>query len=263
MEKFTFGCHKDPEDKRDLMYKDFMVQKTIPDEFDLSKSMTAVGNQMQLGSCVSWAAKAVKERQELIERGTIINLSAIYLYKKCKFEDQLSSEGTYPRVAVSILSKYGICREELCPYDISKFPSLVLSPEMDQDASKYKIKAFTRLTSISEMENSLITNGPFIAGLLVDEKWFQNKGEIITTLENPNLASGHAIAFVGYSKTNSQKYFIFKNSWSENWGEKGYGKVSYEYVEKYLQDSWAIVDMIETAVEAAQAIYDKKGPKNG
>ncbi|MFA6584809.1 MAG: C1 family peptidase, partial [Elusimicrobiaceae bacterium] len=36
---------------------------------------------------------------------------------------------------------------------------------------------------------------------------------------------GHAILLVGYS--DSGQFFIVKNSWGEDWGEKGYFKIAY------------------------------------
>ncbi len=38
--------------------------------------------------------------------------------------------------------------------------------------------------------------------------------------------SGHAICICGYDT----KGFIFKNSWGDDWGDKGYGWVSYDFL---------------------------------
>ena len=39
---------------------------------------------------------------------------------------------------------------------------------------------------------------------------------------------GHALLLVGYNE--EEQGFIFRNSWGEGWGDKGYGYIQYEYV---------------------------------
>lgn len=52
-------------------------------------------------------------------------------------------------------------------------------------------------------------------------------GEKVTEAYCP----GHAIILVGYDDT--KKEFKFKNSWGTDWGYKGYGRLSYDYVQTY------------------------------
>lgn len=42
---------------------------------------------------------------------------------------------------------------------------------------------------------------------------------------------GHAILLTGYDT--KKKVFYFKNSWSESWGDKGYGEISFDYINNY------------------------------
>jgi C1A family cysteine protease len=52
---------------------------------------------------------------------------------------------------------------------------------------------------------------------------------------------GHAICPVGYD--DKKKLVKFKNSWSESWGDDGYGYLPYAYIEKYMMDAWSSVDV--------------------
>jgi C1A family cysteine protease len=51
---------------------------------------------------------------------------------------------------------------------------------------------------------------------------------------------GHCVLIVGYDQT--KKWFICRNSWGVNWGDKGYFYLPYEFVENpnYCDDFWAL-----------------------
>jgi C1A family cysteine protease len=48
-----------------------------------------------------------------------------------------------------------------------------------------------------------------------------------------------AICIVGYD--DDKKLIKFKNSWGTKWGDKGYGYLSYNYVDKFLTDAWIFI----------------------
>ncbi len=82
--------------------------------------------------------------------------------------------------------------------------------------------------NINAVKNALATVGPVSAALLVTDNFMHYKGGIFsdstcTGSDTPN----HAIALVGYGTDSKRRdYFILRNSWSENWGEKGYMRIS-------------------------------------
>lgn len=43
--------------------------------------------------------------------------------------------------------------------------------------------------------------------------------------------AGHAVLLVGYNTT--KKAFMFKNSWGPEWGDRGYGYVSFDHVDNF------------------------------
>ena len=43
--------------------------------------------------------------------------------------------------------------------------------------------------------------------------------------------AGHAVLLVGFDT--ETKEFLFKNSWGESWGDRGYGRASFDYVERF------------------------------
>ncbi|MEG1808824.1 MAG: C1 family peptidase, partial [Oscillospiraceae bacterium] len=50
---------------------------------------------------------------------------------------------------------------------------------------------------------------------------------------------GHALLIVGYD--DAKRWFVIRNSWGRKWGDKGYGYMPYEYVERgYAFDFWVL-----------------------
>lgn len=175
-------------------------------------------------------------------------LSPRYLYHFCKQTDGIPDiEGTYLRVAVQLLLQQGTCREEKWPYGLS-YPSN--PPESsDEDAERFRIDRFVRLDdTVSEitlrsMKFWLATYGPLVAGVQVHEGWCKrqavSKGEISDPAGFERRLGGHAICVVGYD--DDGRYFIFKNSWGEDWGDGGYGYLPYQYVASYCFEAWGIL----------------------
>jgi hypothetical protein len=57
--------------------------------------------------------------------------------------------------------------------------------------------------------------------------------------QKPMAGAGHAITLVGYKSSTGKledAVFIFKNSWGVDWGQGGYGTVTYGYLSRYLND---------------------------
>lgn len=71
-------------------------------------------------------------------------------------------------------------------------------------------------------------------------------GRIPYPKRGEKVLGGHAVLCVGYDDAlaigNSVGAFLIRNSWGEEWGEKGYGWLPYDYLRAGLaQDWWALV----------------------
>lgn len=257
IKKYGLGCWKDPVDRRDIPLGIILPRLTAPAEVDYTSRMSPVRDQGTEGTCVAFAAAAgVKEYQEEKERGDPVSLSPRYLYRACKEKDgRPNQEGTYPRIAMKALAERGVCREECWPYRPYQDDSPC--PEADRQAYPFRIRTYARLEGIEEMMRSLSVNGPFLAGVEIFPEWMEERGgKISLPREGEQSLGGHAVCVMGYSRTG--KFFKFKNSWGENWGERGYGYLSFDYLESYCRDAWSATDLIAHPDSLAQ-LYLSRG----
>lgn len=243
---YRLGCLKDPKDLRDLPMGLVLPPIPLPSKIDYAKQMTPVRDQGDEGTCVAFACVVgVKEYQDSKEFKKYIELSPRYLYNLCKKYDGIpGQEGTFPRIAMKVLFKYGVCKENCWPYKPHQrnYPCSTA----DTEAKTYRIKAYARLNTVLEMKRSLIVNGPFVSGVRVYSSWFTKRvfktGLIPMPKKQDEYEGGHAICIVGYDE--KKGIFKFKNSWGTKWGDEGYGYLPYDYIKKYSMDSWSSTDLI-------------------
>lgn len=93
-------------------------------------------------------------------------------------------------------------------------------------------------TRISNLVHALNAGVPVAIGLRWPHYRTLRAGYI--SQQKPILDYAHAVTLVGYrSETGRMEdaVFLFKNSWGMSWGEGGYGRVTYKYLENYLLDA--------------------------
>ncbi|MET3211660.1 UNVERIFIED_CONTAM: C1A family cysteine protease [Paenibacillus sp. PvR008] len=261
------GLTPSPIDKRDILMSSILPPFIIPSKFEV-KEITPVRDQGHEGTCVGFAcAVGMKEWQE---RDKHVGLSPRYLYEKTKAADTIpdnaprctpSGDGTFIRKAMDILKGQGVCEESFWRYEECN-PG---SPQAgaDENASKYKIKAYAKLDTLEAMKRSLVVNGPFVIGVTVYDNW--RDPEVGRTGEIPmpsgEILGGHALCVVGYD--DSTQMFKFKNSWTEGWGDKGFGYFPYQYTEADKRfeaySATDLIDNVDALVNAKEKILQQMG----
>lgn len=263
-EKKGLGLIPSPKDPRDILMSGILPPFESPRKIDYTDQMTPVRDQGSEGTCVGFAtAVGMKEYQEKKEHGNIIELSPRFLYQECKKIDEMpDKEGTTIKAAMQVLVKLGVCREEYWPYvpDVAGTPK----PGAEENALKYRsIRTYTILDSINVMKRSLVTDGPFVAGVRVYDNWYDQSTHSTGKIPMPGNSSrveGHAICIVGYN--DDDQTFKFKNSWGIGFGEKGYGYLPYNYIENELIDAMTATDLIsdpEFLVKAKEKVLNQLG----
>jgi hypothetical protein len=152
--------------------------------------------------------------------------------------------------AVQGLNAIGICNESLMPYVPKKDARLQPSAKALADARQrderwqvHWIRRWNVNRPVSDpqflgIKRALAAGHPVACGL----RW-PNKLEGSSILsDNPpgGVSDGHSIAFVGYTDSTASPgggTFRFRNSYGPNWGDHGYGIMSYAYARKYANDA--------------------------
>lgn len=270
---FRSGIFQDPSDDRDYLYeklpdiiedpeeKRILTASSLPPVVDYTEEMSPVKYQGNWGSCVAFAAAALKEWQEQKEHLAEVeagkkyqrkeahyNLSEQWIYWNCKKIDPWpDEEGTNIRSAMKVLQKIGVPTEEAWPY--SDDPLKIGKPASWATliARWATIGSYWRVRSLNELRNALVA-APVVIGIALFKEFYDMPAApgYVPMPADPNDVWGyHAVTAVGYD--DKRKMIKIKNSWSKFWGYRGYVDLPYEYIEKYMDDAWAARDIAVTA----------------
>ena len=239
----NLGCLKDKFDERDYLMRAYLPVVRLPKRIDWAPKMSAVRDQGKESTCVGFAiTTGMKEYQEMLDYKKLVILSPRFLYSEAKKLDDLPEEveGTTIRAGMQALKKKGVCRESFWPYQPNR--SSRHKKGADADAKKFRVLSYARILNLNELRLALATKGPCVIGIEVFKGMMRTKAGVIPMPKKDEVSlGGHAICISGYD--DKKKLAKFKNSWSSKWGQRGYGFLSYTYIERYLMDAWSSVDV--------------------
>ena len=99
---------------------------------------------------------------------------------------------------------------------------------------------------IAQVKSLILNEHPVAIGFRwpkKDDKYRKMVNGIMIVPPVEGVFDGHSVLIVGFKDDPDipgSGYFIFKNSHGKDYGEKGYGKMPYEYVRKYANDGVTI-----------------------
>lgn len=222
-----YGCFESPKDLRDFRVCSNISKITLPTEYKLMP--TKIKDQGSVNSCVAHALSSMLEKKNETEFST----GWIYGYRP---EGYYQGEGMYPREALKTLLNMGAVKEESFSYNVEMQKAKQVVDEnlilLDALADEYKITAYARLYTISEIKSWLYTkNIPVPMSIATDNLKLDRKNIIEIPEVYPNC--GHMMLIIGWNETG----FIVQNSWGEAWGDKGTAILPYEYV---IREAWGV-----------------------
>jgi len=240
------GVKKDPRDPRDYLAQAPLPKDgQLPSSADLRQYAREIEDQGHVGSCVG---NAVSSELELYAKSRLNidkNFSRLFVYYNARKLSGLEHQdgGAYLRDGVKCCNHWGICTEDIWPYDTSKVNDQP-SPEAYEVARPNRVITYERI-QVSDIDTikAFIANEQksVVIGMGLGEKFYDVSGPLdqqdypaINNSDN-ELIGGHAMNIVGYDDNINGGIFIVENSWGTSWGDNGYFALKYNV---WLSDGW-------------------------
>ena len=219
----------------------------LPPSADLAASLPKVANQGNQNSCVGWVISfAMKSFQENRELGW--GFSEKHLFSPAFIYNQMNDgvdEGSDLLMSLEFMRKNGTAPMPLMPYDENDFKRSP-SSEAKEVAAGFKILGYRRVNeqSVDQMRSYLASGEPVAIIMEVYSNFLKSgmaKTGGVYTATSGKFLGYHAITVVGYDDT--KKAIKVMNSWGKEWGERGYGWISYDLFPTIVKQAYVMYDM--------------------
>lgn len=214
-------------------------------------------NQANCGSCVAFASIGVLE--------TMVNISSGFPNAHVKLSPQnlfscgggYCDYGWFPSAAARYLQTKGVPDEACMPYISGATGEDIKCSASCSDTASRSIRIAnynspTRSLRNVESVKAALQKGPVVTTLSVYQDFLAYGGGVYKHVTG-DMVGGHAISIVGYDDVN--RAWIIRNSWGVEWGEQGFGMVSYDDVSGVSDQTWAFqMPSISGAVSIASPV---------
>ncbi|KAL6865217.1 hypothetical protein ACP4OV_016368 [Aristida adscensionis] len=198
-------------------YENFTLSD-IPQAVDWTKkgAVTQIKNQKQCGCCWAFSTVGAVEGIHQITTGQLQSLSAQQLVD-CTTNNYGCQGGYMDKAFQYIIDNGGIATEEAYPYKATQ--GMCQSVQLSVKISGYQDVPHDNEDALA----MAVANQPVSVGIDSKSTNFQFYRSGVMTGDSCGAEMSHAVTVVGYgSAQNGGQYWLLKNQWGEEWGERGY-----------------------------------------
>ncbi|WP_168196400.1 C1 family peptidase [Bdellovibrio sp. NC01] len=221
------------------------IMANLPAQFDWRNKdgqnwVSPILDQGNCGSCVAFASIGVLETQ--------YKISSLLPQFNVKFSPQhlfacgggACNWGWMPESAARYIQRNGVPDEACMPYISGATGQDVACRASCSDSAQrsFKISSYSSPTRGSQNLQALkqaLLQGPVVTTLTVYADFMAYAGGVYKHTTGEYMG-GHAISIIGYD--DAKQAFIIRNSWGEEWGEKGFGYVAYDDESGVGDETW-------------------------
>ncbi len=225
-------------------------EATLPKKVDMRPMLTPVEDQGDTSSCVANAVAGAYEYWIKRLHKKDFDISRLYVYYNARWRagDPDKDEGSYIQLAMEGLGDYGACSEKTWPFQ-KKLLKQKPNRSAYQEGSSFKVKTRQQIpVDLMAWKHCLAEGKPIVFGCVLFDSFDEctERGGVVP-MPSPKEVhrkthGGHSMLCVGYSDVD--EVFIVRNSWGEDWGDKGYCYMPYNYLmnPKFNDaDCWAFI----------------------
>jgi hypothetical protein len=229
----------------DSVYRSFPVAPVyrafLPPEVDLSIGFPPPGDQGKQGSCAGWSiGYALRSYYEGLREHWDMRLpehqvSPAAVFDAIALSTQDCSEGARLPDALDLLVRSGAVTVSEMPYDPGGCWRLPPRPD-----ERWRIAGWKRVdvTRMDDVKGQIAVGNPVLVGMDISKSFEKLRGfEIYDDIDSPR-SGGHAVVLVGYSEP--KQAFKLINSWGRNWGQGGFGWISYRVFVRFVDRAYVI-----------------------
>ena len=222
----------------------------LPPVLSLRDGMPPVWDQGNLGSCTGQSIAAlVQYGQRKVHPEWDFKPSSLFIYYNERWVEKTIDVdcGAQIRTGIKVVAKIGACRDDLWPYNITRFTERP-STSAYVNALSHRAVVYQRVPQTLNGIKKVIGMGcPFVFGMSVYGSFESDEvaktGVVPLPSVRDKMLGGHAVVGVGLD--DSDQTILVRNSWGENWGIGGYFKLPYDYIlnDDLVCDLWYISRM--------------------
>jgi len=242
---YSTGAVLDPPEVYQSFPKTPAFRDFLPVRADLSASFPAAGDQGMQGSCTAWAVgyaarsyyAATTEGRPSSNSSNIASPAYIF--------DRLHPPGTSCQSygvpiggALALLQEAGAASLASFPYSDGTCSPPTVAQEAA--ATDFRINSFESvdMKDPDRIKGEIAQGNPVIIDLSYAQGLFGLKASSVydTGMGPPDVL--HAVTLVGYDE--ARQAFKFINSWGPDWGDHGFGWLSYNFVASDVLEAFVI-----------------------